>query len=155
MGIRNVLTTLALAVIVACGGGVDPEVGNFAVATAIEPSTAHSGDSIVITVTETNVSSQPQEVWPTACLPTFQVFDSGGRLVGGGNSGLCFEPTKSITLNPGERYVVRRNWRGDVTRGSDTARIFLAPGGYSVIGDVCCGFGVAVSNTAAGFRVLP
>ena len=57
MRIRNVLTTLALAVIVACGGGVDPEVRNFAVATAIEPSTAHIGDSIVITVTETNVSS--------------------------------------------------------------------------------------------------
>jgi hypothetical protein len=144
-----------LSGLTSCGGEKISPQPAVEVTVSASPNGARAGDSITITVTATNISDDPQQMFEADCHPAFVVTDSTGQPVAPPMYQFCAGADKPLLLEPKGRYSVRQLWRGDATESTDPNRpIFLAPGSYTIRGNLHVD-GLAIRVVPTEVHIVP
>jgi hypothetical protein len=137
------LTTLGLA----CT--TSPEA-RFDLQTSVDKLVAHVGDSIKVTVTTRNLTSEDQQLLVGGCW-AFYVLDSAGAIVGPASTSFCTDQLTMITVRSGGQYTETETWPGLVKPQESDAPTLAPPGVYSLRAIFRSGSGARVHSATVRF----
>jgi hypothetical protein len=144
----------ALTLLLICGCE-RPDVP-FVITAATYQSTMLPGDAISVGVSLHNRSSQPQQVPGNQCGFHFKVVASDGSTVGPNPIVCTLELLPPIIVAPGANLTWTDSWAGGAAGGNPSSGVvFLAPGKYTLVGEVGSEAFGATQHVSAPITILP
>jgi hypothetical protein len=140
----------------ACSKGATAPPPGLTESVLVGPLLIHVGDTVSVSVALFNAGDQPLAYYSSFCGQPFHVSDAFGNVVVPYPFGPCLFDSPTATLQPGDQYVYQGRWVADsALSGLDNPpRIPLAPGVYTITGDIAGELGTPVQNHATTVRVM-
>lgn len=133
---KSFVVVLTLAV--ACSGtDTSPRQSNLALATSVSTSSFRAGTFIEVDIVVTNRGASTEHFDGDPCPFVFVVRGEDSKEVGPGvgDCGGSAVLSAPVSLEPGESYTIRENWRG-TSRDDASVTEWLPPGKYSLYGQL-------------------
>jgi ABC-type transport system involved in multi-copper enzyme maturation permease subunit len=152
---RRLVFVVFAILLSACAKGATAPSAGLTESVLVGPLLIHVGDTANVSVALFNAGDQPLAYNSSFCGQPFHVSDAFGNQVVPYPSGGCLFNTEPVTLQPGDQYVFQGRWVADsMLSGLDNpSRIPLAPGVYTVLGDITGDLGTPVQNHATTVHV--
>ena len=117
---------------------------------SVDKPVAHVGDSVKVTVTASNLTSEDQQLLVGGCW-SFYVLDSAGAIVGPASTSFCTDQLTIITVRSGEQYTETQTWPGLVQPQESDVPTLAPPGVYSLRAIFRSGSGARVHSATVRF----